>query len=177
MKIKLWIIVLVNILLCPIIFAEDKYKGSISVNIKEDGGSVYATSTNFETLEEKDVVIISRRYFTEQKEKYSNQALNINPSKLNYYYCIFNINDVNNDIFKAEIKLYSLNKSHYSKKLEGINKENLIVKYEIEGILFTENKYFLSDKDKPDINVILEFDKIFSSEEIKERLQQKHTKT
>ncbi|MCP4498808.1 MAG: hypothetical protein GY822_02440, partial [Deltaproteobacteria bacterium] len=87
MKIKLWIVILVTLFFNSVIFAENKYKGSISVNIKDGGGSVYATSTNFETLEEKDVVIISRRYFTEQKEKYSNQALNINPSKLNYYYC------------------------------------------------------------------------------------------
>ncbi len=73
-------------------------------------------------IEEKDVIIISKRSFTGQREKFSNRALNIDPSKLNYYHCVFNINDVNDDIFKAEIMLYSIIKNHYSKNLEGITK-------------------------------------------------------
>ncbi len=173
MKIKQWIVVLVLTLLTPATFAEDKYKGSISVNIREDGGSAYTTSTGFETLEGKDVIFSFRRAGG-LKAKYSKGALHTEPFKQNYYHFILNIYNVSNDVFKAEIKLYSNTIRLLNKKLEGISKQNLIIEYDIEGMLFTKNEYLLSDKDSPDINVILEFDKIFSAEEIKERLQQKH---
>ncbi len=177
MKIKLWIVILGYILFSPVVFAEDKYKGSISVNIKEDGGSVYTTSTSFETLEKNDVIINFRRAIGE-RENLSNRALNKDPSKMNYHHFILNVNNVSNDIFIAEIELYSSAARQYTKHLKGKIKANLIVKYNFEGMLYTKNKYIFSDKGKPDINVILEFDKMFSAEEIKERLQQQHiTKT
>ncbi len=172
MKVKLYIVILVSIFFNAVIIAEDKYRGRISININENGGSTYTTYTGFDTSVDRDVIIYLRRY-SGQKAKLLDGALHMDPSKVNKYHSILNIHEVNKDAFKAVINLYSNTIHHDSINSTGIAKANLIAKHEIEGALFTKNKYIFSDKDKPYQTIFLEFDKVFSVEEIKERFHQK----
>ena len=171
MRIKIWIVLLIIGVFNSEACAENKFKGYISVNVKESSGSTYTTSGGFDILEGKDV-IISDRGVSGKKSDLSNWALYKNSSKMKKYHSILNIYEVNHDVFKAVIKLYSNTINLNPKPSVGRTKGNLIVQYEIEGMLFTKNKYLYSDEGKPDLSITLEFEKIFSAEEIKERLNQ-----
>ena len=172
MKIKLWIVILILGLSNVTLAAEDNYKGGIQIVLKEQSGSNFYANTGFETTPEQIIISYFRRT-SGQLALVSNGALHIDPSKMNKYHSSLNILGVDGDLFKASITLFSNLIVHDAENSKGVHKSTLIAEHQIEGRLFTNNKYTFIEKGNPDLYVKIEFDKVFTEEEIKERFRQR----
>jgi len=149
---------------------EHNYKGGIQISLKEQDGSKFNTFTSFETTIDKKIISYIRRT-SGQHAVMSNGALHMDPSKLNKYHSSFNILQVKGDIFKAKLELFSNSMEYITEKSKGTLRSNLIATHQIEGSLFTNNKYNFIEKGNPNLYVKLNFDKVFTEEEIKERFR------
>jgi hypothetical protein len=171
MNIKFWIVILV-LSISNIAFAEEEnYKGGIQITLKELNGNNFSSYTNFETTIDRKIISYFRRT-SGQIAVVSNDALHIDPSKMNKYRSSLNILEVNNDLFKASLKIYSNSIVYDSEKSKGTLISKLVAEHQIEGRLFAENKYTYNSGAIPNLDIEIDFDKIFTEEEIKERFSQ-----
>jgi hypothetical protein len=171
MNIQLWIVFLI-LSISNIAFAkEDNYKGRVQLTLKEHSGSGYTTYTDFETTTNKKIISYFRRT-SGQIAVVTNNGLHIDPSKMNKYRSSLNILEVHNDSFSASLKIYSNSIEYDSDKSKGTLISKVIADHKIKGVLFGKNKYSYINKGMPNLFVEIDFDKVFTKEEIEERFSQ-----
>lgn len=169
---NIFLLVILILSICNIASAEeDNYKGRVQITLKESNGSGFSSYTDFETTTERKIISYFRRT-SGQSAVVSNNALNIDPSKMNKYRSSLNILQVNDDSFSASLKIYSNSMVYDSENSKGTLISTLMAEHQIKGILFAKNEYTYINNGMPNLHVEIDFDKVFSEKEIKERFSQ-----
>ncbi|PKG80626.1 hypothetical protein CXF85_21100 [Colwellia sp. 75C3] len=167
-----FLIMILTLGISNIAFAEDKnYKGRVQLTLKEPSGSGFSSYTDFETSTNQKIISYFRRT-SGQFTVVTNNGLHIDPSKMNKYRSSLNILEVNNDSFIASLKIHSNSMEYDSEKSKGTLISKVIVDHKIKGVLFGKNEYSYINKGMPNLFVEIDFDKVFTKEEIKERFNQ-----
>ena len=157
--------------------ASETFNGNIRVQLTEQNGSTFR-GDNYE----KDTLIIKR--FSNTKLIYLNQssgqkvylaAKNVlfDNKKNSKYHFVLDILENTKDTYKARIKLY-LNSLEIDENNKHIILSTEIINEEINGRLNSKNDYAFINDDKPNLKIMLDIDRVFSKEELQERLAKKY---
>lgn len=148
--------------------AEDRYRGTISGSINEANGDHFAFFGSVDGAGKEQKFYYSQH--SGQRAAWTDKALHIDASQENKYSMLFKIVKRNDDVFRADIKIFE----HFIVEVspgKGVIESRQIHIQQVKGELNTRNEFTIINEGKAHIQLTINIDREFTLEEIKRRYE------
>jgi len=159
--------------------ASEQYRGVISATIFEKNGQTFSANNSRDTMasnvfDEKQVLYFDQS--SGQKVRLTTNKVLFDNSKNSRYHLTVEISEKNDDSFSATVS-YFKNSMQVNKKGEEVLVSTPFKTQEIQGRFNSNNQYSFKDDQLPSLEMWVNIDKVFSREELLNRLNKKAKKT
>ena len=150
--------------------SQEKYRGGIQVRLVEPNGDLYGSTTTEELVAGKNYLGLEQ--LAGQNISISKSNVQFDASRDRKYHIIIHLETIDNDQFEAKVQLFNNSTLTQSNATTQIISKHLI-EHSVAGILNRKSEHRFVEDGLPNLYLTFNFDKQFTTEEIKARLREK----